>query len=68
MEMEIIVGECVREAQRLSVPAPTLTFVYSLLKVLQFKTKVKRNLVTLPPMKDYGAGDMLAALKTDSKP
>ncbi|KAL3474419.1 6-phosphogluconate dehydrogenase [Aspergillus californicus] len=63
MEMEVIVGETVREAQRLGVPAPMLNMVYSLLKVLQFKTKVNRGLVSLPPMKDYGAGDMLATLK-----
>ncbi|KAL5342929.1 6-phosphogluconate dehydrogenase [Aspergillus crustosus] len=60
MEMEIIVGETVREAQRLGVPVPTLAFVYSLLKALQFKTKVSRGLVTLPAMKDYGADDMLS--------
>ncbi|KAL2823570.1 6-phosphogluconate dehydrogenase [Aspergillus cavernicola] len=60
MEMEVIVGETVREAQRLGVPAPMLTFVYSLLKVLQFKTKAARGMISLPPMKDYGAGDMLS--------
>ncbi|KAL4883195.1 6-phosphogluconate dehydrogenase [Aspergillus karnatakaensis] len=63
MEMEVIVGETVREAQRLGVPVPMLTFVYSLLKALQFKTQVKRGLVTLPAMKDYGADDMLATGK-----
>jgi ketopantoate reductase len=52
--MEIIVGEVVREAQALGVPVPTLAYTYSLLKVLQFKIKAQRNLVTLPPMKNYG--------------
>jgi hypothetical protein len=52
--MEIIVGEVVREAHALGVPVPTLAYTYSLLKVLQFKIKAQRNLVTLPPMKDYG--------------
>ncbi|KAL3462166.1 ketopantoate reductase PanE/ApbA C terminal-domain-containing protein [Aspergillus heterothallicus] len=63
MEMEVIVGETVREAQRLGVPIPMLTFVYSLLKVLQFKMKVKKGLVTLPAMKDYGSNDMLSKLQ-----
>ncbi|KAJ6018571.1 hypothetical protein N7499_010238 [Penicillium canescens] len=53
-KMEVIVGEVVREAQALGVPVPTLAYTYSLLKVLQFKIKAQRNLVTLPPMKDYG--------------
>jgi hypothetical protein len=66
MEMEIIVGEPVREAQRLGVPAPTLTFIYSLLKALQTKIKQNKGLVELPPMKDYGTGDMLAKIKASS--
>ncbi|KAJ9144157.1 2-dehydropantoate 2-reductase [Pleurostoma richardsiae] len=66
MEMEIIVGEPVREAQRLGVPAPTLTFVYSLLKTLQTKTKMRKGMIELPPMKDYGAGEMLAKFKAAS--
>ncbi|RDW90088.1 ketopantoate reductase family protein [Aspergillus mulundensis] len=59
MEMEVIVGEAVREGQRLGVPVPMLTTVYSLLKVLQFRTKVNRGLVELPPIKDFGAGDLM---------
>ena len=43
MEIETIVGEPLREAQRLGVPAPTLTFVYSILKALQIRTKVRKG-------------------------
>ena len=39
MEMEVIVGEPVREAQRLGVPVPTLITIYGLLRGLQVKTK-----------------------------
>ncbi|KAH8901502.1 2-dehydropantoate 2-reductase [Thozetella sp. PMI_491] len=65
MEVEIIVGEPVREAQRLGVPAPTLTFIYSLLKALQARTKMAKGMIELPPMKDYGAGDLLTASKEE---
>ena len=37
--MEPIVGEPVREAQKLGVPVPTLTTIYGLLRGLQVKTK-----------------------------
>ena len=63
MELEIIVGEPLREAQRLGVPAPTLQFIYSLLKTLQIRTKQRKGMITLPPMKDYGVGDILAKLR-----
>ncbi|KAL1632542.1 hypothetical protein SLS58_011365 [Diplodia intermedia] len=66
MEMEIIVGEPLREAQRLGVPAPTLTFIYSLLKALQTRTKQNRGMVEMPPAKEYGAGEMLAKFKASA--
>ena len=44
MEMECIVGEPVREAERLGVPVPTLSTIYSLLKGLQLKTKEAKGL------------------------
>lgn len=53
MEMENIVGAPLREAQRLGVPVPTLTFIYSVLKALQAKTKMSRGLIELPPTKKY---------------
>lgn len=66
MELEIIVGEPLREAHRLGVPAPTLGFIYSLLKTLQIKTKMRKGMIELPPMKDYGAGEMLAKFKAEA--
>lgn len=44
MEMESIVGEPVREAERLGVAVPTLKTIYSLLKGLQIKTKEQKGL------------------------
>jgi hypothetical protein len=46
------VGEPLREAERLGVPAPNLRMAYGMLKCLQWKTKEKRGLVTLPPKED----------------
>lgn len=66
MEMEIIVGEPLREAQRLGVPAPTLAFIYSILKALQTRTKQNRGMVEMLPAKDYGAGEMLAKFKSST--
>lgn len=63
MELEIIVGEAVREAQRLGVPAPTLTFIYSMLKTLQAGTKMAKGMIEMPPANDYGAGEKLAKFK-----
>ncbi|KAH6983356.1 ketopantoate reductase PanE/ApbA C terminal-domain-containing protein [Ilyonectria sp. MPI-CAGE-AT-0026] len=64
LEIEIIVGEPLREAHRLGVPAPTLTIVYSLLKALQARTKQRKGMVTMPVRKGDGAGDMV--VKSDS--
>jgi ketopantoate reductase len=44
MEMENIVGEPIREAQRLGVPTPVLSTCYGILKALQLKTKEARGL------------------------
>ena len=44
MEIEIIVGAPVREAQRLGVPVPTLQTIYGLLKGLQVKTKETKGI------------------------
>lgn len=53
IEVEVIVGEAVREAERLRVDVPTLSTVYSLLKGLQMKTKVKRGVMKL----EFGEGN-----------
>lgn len=45
IEFENIVGEPVREAKKLGVPAPTLTIIYGILKALQTKVMEERGLV-----------------------
>jgi ketopantoate reductase len=42
------VGEPLREAEKLGVPAPTLKVVYGILKTMQWTTKEKKGLVALP--------------------
>lgn len=49
IEFETIIGEPLREAQRLGVPTPTLRVIYAFLKGLQFKTKEARGVVEVPP-------------------
>ncbi|KAF4126444.1 Ketopantoate reductase [Geosmithia morbida] len=44
MEVENLVGEAVREAKRLGVPAPTLTIFYGFMKGLQLKAKESKGL------------------------
>lgn len=48
IEFENIIGEPLREAERLGVPAPTMRVVYSILKGLQFQTKEAKGLVEVP--------------------
>ncbi|KAL6248792.1 hypothetical protein RBB50_003855 [Rhinocladiella similis] len=63
MEFEIIVGAPLAEARRHNVPAPTLGFIYSMLKALQLRTKQNKGMLELPPMKDYGGGDIMEQFK-----
>ncbi|KAL4878164.1 ketopantoate reductase PanE/ApbA-domain-containing protein [Aspergillus karnatakaensis] len=44
MEIENILGEPLREAEALGVPAPTLRIVYGIMKGLQVRVKEKRGL------------------------
>jgi 2-dehydropantoate 2-reductase len=44
LELENIIGEPVREAERLGVPAPTLRILYSLLRGLQLRTKEAKGM------------------------
>ena len=46
MEFENIVGEPLREAEKLAVPAPNLKIVYGLLKILQTNIKEAKGLVS----------------------
>lgn len=48
IEFENIIGEPLREAERLGVPTPTLKVLYALLKGLQFQVKEAKGLVEVP--------------------
>ncbi len=52
MEFENIVGEPLRESERLGVPAPKLRMVYGLLRILQTNIKEAQGLVSFPPGPD----------------
>jgi len=49
MEFEYLVGEPLREAQKIGVPTPTLKVIYELCKALQWRVKEARGLVITPP-------------------
>lgn len=53
VEMETIVGEPVREAERLGVEVPTLKVIYGMLKGLQYQTKVAKGAVKV----EFGEGN-----------
>jgi ketopantoate reductase len=44
MEIEVIVGEPVREGRRLGVPMPKLETIYGLLKAKQLQVKERKGL------------------------
>lgn len=48
IEFENIIGEPLREAEKMGVPAPTLKVLYALLKGLQFQVKEAHGLVEVP--------------------
>ena len=48
MEFENIVGEPLREAERLGVPAPNLRMVYGLLRIMQTNIKEAKGLLSFP--------------------
>ncbi|KAH7153597.1 6-phosphogluconate dehydrogenase [Dactylonectria macrodidyma] len=49
MEVELLVGEPLREAEKLGVPTPNLKVIYEICKALQWRTKEAKGLVTVPP-------------------
>lgn len=61
IEFENIIGEPLREAEALGVPAPTLKVLYALLKGLQFQVKEAKGLVKVAknssPELKYGDKD-----------
>lgn len=48
IEFENIVGEPLREAGKMGVPAPNLRMIYGLCKILQYKVMERRGLVKYP--------------------
>lgn len=48
IELEVILGNLLTVARELKVETPTLSLLYELLKVVQFRLKEKQGLVTLP--------------------
>ncbi|KAK0630368.1 ketopantoate reductase PanE/ApbA-domain-containing protein [Bombardia bombarda] len=56
IEFENIVGEPLREAERVGVATPTLRVIYELLKGLQWKIKEAKGLVKVPLTRDEKPG------------
>ncbi|KAL5333626.1 6-phosphogluconate dehydrogenase [Aspergillus crustosus] len=52
MEVEYLVGEPVREAAKLGIPTPHLKSIYEIVKLLQWKTKEAKGIVTVPPRRE----------------
>lgn len=57
MEMETIVGEPVREAEKLGVAVPTLKVIYGMLKALQFQTKIAKGVAKAEFAEDNPYGE-----------
>ncbi|KAH7412738.1 2-dehydropantoate 2-reductase-like protein [Cadophora sp. MPI-SDFR-AT-0126] len=49
MEYEYLVGEPLREAEKIGVPAPTLKVIYEICKALQWRIMEEKGLVLVPP-------------------
>lgn len=49
MEYEYLVGEPMREAEKVGVPTPTLNVIYAICKALQWGLMEKKGLVVTPP-------------------
>jgi ketopantoate reductase len=49
MEYEYLVGEPLREAEKIGVPTPTLRVIYEICKALQWGLMEKKGLVKIPP-------------------
>lgn len=52
MEVEYLVGEPLREAAKVGIPAPHLKAIYEMCKLIQWRTKESKGLVTLPPKRN----------------
>ncbi|KAE8154062.1 6-phosphogluconate dehydrogenase [Aspergillus avenaceus] len=49
MEIENLVGEPLREAERVGVPTPNLKVIYEICKAFQWRIKEAKGMVTTPP-------------------
>lgn len=49
MEVEYLVGEPLREAEKVGIPAPNLKVIYEICKGMQWKIKEAKGIVTVPP-------------------
>jgi 2-dehydropantoate 2-reductase len=52
LEFENLVGEPLREAEKVGVETPTLRVIYAFCKALQWRTKEVRGKVVVPPKRD----------------
>lgn len=46
-EFENILGEPLRTAEKIGVPAPTLKVLYGILRAMQWRTKEKKGLLSV---------------------
>ncbi|KAK0903003.1 hypothetical protein LTR57_019406 [Friedmanniomyces endolithicus] len=53
IEFENILGEPLREGERMGVPMPTLRVLYYLCQAIQWKNKELKGLVSIPPKGNY---------------
>lgn len=53
IEYENIIGEPLREGEKLGVPMPTLRVLYHLCQAIQWKNKELKGLVNVPPKEVY---------------
>lgn len=49
MEVEYLVGEPLREAERAGVPTPNLKVIYEICKGVQWKIQDSKGIITVPP-------------------
>jgi len=49
MEVEYLVGEPLREADKAGIPTPNLKAIYEICKAVQWRIKEAKGLVTVPP-------------------
>ena len=52
IEFENILGEPLREGEKLGVSMPTLKVLYGLCKAIQWRTKEEKGMVDIPPKRE----------------